>query len=897
MSFVTAGLSHKRCLTQLQTMLDRLHAVDVDDRDTVLELEARCSPLTHDEFTRILAHAPTRPQFTEKILDVYFHAPGEVLLRARVRDEARIKRVIDDIRSLSTEEVGASLLEKHRISQMSMSDDARFVLSSERKVAWTDEISQAASQGRKAFRMKHVFSYPLASGKARVDMMIVRSSPHVNSTFCAHTNLASSGILESPEVYECELEFLPPSDAGHAPLQDAGRVVDIVSKLFVSKLSVEDAALWTYLQCTHPNADIMPCLHEARTAPHRFILAPQPAALKRHHILPRSEDDRVNVPNIYEDPYTVTVKLDGQRCFLVGDTKGQLYMLDSNLNLVVVLACSPAGASLVCEGELMDDTLHLFDVYFKGRTDYRNMPFFESTPSRYETLKDLVDEISRGSTAKKSIVTKEFWMCTPDNVAKALAECEDLATDGLVFTPCDMPVDGLWARILKWKPTHTVDFKVVHDDANDATFLHVGDMETVSLLKHTVTQYSERPKYTHVPFPHHNPLRPRLKVLKDGTVVPTNCVVECEWDPVVKTWTPVRLRRDKARFDKIKGKIVCRPNDMHTALDTWECITEDLKADDLVRPAGETITQPNRTIGEDPYYASTQERSKLMISGMLHFHNDGVKNKKLILPLAQRAKTVLDIACGRGGDLFKWLKKVPYKFYVGLDVCRWNISDPNTGACSRACKLPPAARKHVYFLCADASHPIGPDCGKDDDSLKISRHLWGQQRLVNVPRDFGGCVQGFDAVSCQFALHYFFQSERSLITFIDNVVDHMRPGAHFVGTCLDGDAVHEVMKNTDFGGVVKGLGPNNRIMWSIRKKYRNDDAMLGRRVGVFLESTGQVIDEFLVDFEYLVYEMQERGVVIEDTGLFGEVHDNASYPMSESERRLSYMNRYFVFRK
>lgn len=907
--FVTAGLSHKKCLSQLQDMLDRLYHGSGDNNE--LELEARTT-LSQDEFTRMLAHAPTRPQFNEKLLDVYFYAPGNVLLRARVRGEERIRQVVADMSTLSSASADASLVEKARISHMHVNDNTRFVLSSERPVPWTDEIVSAVSLGRKAFRMKHVFSYPLASGKARVDMMIVRSSKSSSVSFCTHMDLPSSGILQAPEVYECEMELVPPSDAGHAPLGDASKVMDIVSKLMFNKLPPEDMALWTYLQCTHPNVDTLPCLKDARCTPHRFSIAPQPAALKRRHI---SVSNVLNVPHIYDDLYTVTVKLDGQRCVLVGDSKGQMYMMDSNLRLMHVLpgiSC-PAASCVVCEGEFLaaDNTVHLFDIYYRNNTSLLETPFFAGGDSRYRTLCALVEDITKacGTASTIKIVAKEFLKCTRVNVADMLIASTAMASDGLVFTPCDLPVDMLWARVLKWKPVHTVDFKVVHDNDQDATYLQVGGMEPVSLVHQVITQYSVRPKYTHMTFPHHGVVRPRITTCADGTPVSNNCVVECEWDSSAGEWRAIKLRDDKMRYDPAKGARVCHPNDMHTALDTWHCITENVRAEDLlgivdVDNVVSSFSFSSRlTLGcEDPYYASTQDRSKLLVADMLHFHNDGVKNRKLISPLAQNAKSILDIACGRGGDLFKWLKRPPHdKLYVGIDVCRSNLCDPSAGACSRACKLTPSARRRVYFMCADASKSLGPECGKgDDDSLKISRHLWGDKRLPNVPRDFGVCAEsGFDVVSCQFAVHYFFGGEDPLTTFLDNVVSTMRPGGHFIGTCLDGNVLENALKNIDFGGSIRGESRTvpNHYLWCVHKKYRNEDPILGRRVGVFLESTGQIIDEFLVDFEYLVYELQERGVELKDTGLFRDAHDPVVYPMSEPERALSYMNRYFVFRK
>lgn len=902
-SFVTLGLSHKQCLVSLQTILDRLYSPTETHVDE-LELEARVT-LSHEEFSALLKCAPCRSDFNHKILDVYFHAPGDRLLRARVTGDACIRKVAEDIAALPSS--NPVLVSKNRIAQMELANGIRVVLSREERVEWSPEITHAAMQGRKAFRMKHVFSYVTAQGKARVDMVIVKSSSASPGTsFCSHSDLQSSGILSSEERYECEIELVVPSET--PPIHDATTFMNVVSGVLVNKLSQDERALLVYLQSTHPNADVTPTLEEAKQTPNKFHMVAQPTALKRHHMQDTCHVD-INAPRIYKDEYTVTVKVDGQRCFLVGDNRGVLYVLDTNLKVMpLALPDCPFAAGLVCDGEYMeiDNTLYLFDVYFHNILgtveNCMRLRFFDplnvcDKTTRYGILKAYGEKIHGACTRVR---VKEFWHCTRDNVFRqALPAMHMTKSDGLVFTPCKLPVDMLWSRVLKWKPMHTVDFKVMHDSKEDASYMYVGGMEDVSLMDQTIARFSNKPKYTHVLFPGPtSKVVPSMKM--DG--VPHNSVVECMWDTEKGKWVAIKVRKDKTRYDPNSRTRICRPNDIRTAMDTWDCIQEALTEKELVEQ-GERHCSKESTNSKDTYYASGQDRSHLAISNMLRFHNDGVKNKHLIERQVTEygVSSVLDLACGRGGDIFKWLKKPPCpKLYVGVDVCKWNFCDPMTGACMRACKLSPKQRKRVYFLCCDiGSFELGPDCGQDEESASISRHLWGKSRLPELRNDFGACLEKFDVVSCQFALHYFFQNEMVFRTFVDNVVGHMKPGGRFVGTCLDGDAVHAMLKTVEMDGCIDGRSTvyPAHYLWRIKKKYRNEDAIMGRRIEVFLESTAQGIDEFLVDFEYLVYELYERGVDLVDTNMFGAVHDETMYPLSEPEKTLSFANRYFVFVK
>ena len=123
----------------------------------------------------------------------------------------------------------------------------------------------------------------------------------------------------------------------------------------------------------------------------------------------------------------------------------------------------------------------------------------------------------------------------------------------------------------------------------------------------------------------------------------------------------------------------------------------------------------------------------------------------------------------------------------------------------------------------------------------------------------------------------------------------------------------------------------NRVrICEIVKRYTDtgfpvDDTSLGYRVDVYQESINQFVSEYLVNFEFFVEMMENYGfkLVSRDearqmglpspTGLFSELYDTmiadirrnrdleTDYKdapfMSQVERSVSFLNRYFVFRK
>ncbi|KAH3705866.1 P-TEFb-cap methyltransferase Pcm1 [Pelomyxa schiedti] len=54
----------------------------------------------------------------------------------------------------------------------------------------------------------------------------------------------------------------------------------------------------------------------------------------------------------------------------------------------------------------------------------------------------------------------------------------------------------------------------------------------------------------------------------------------------------------------------------------------------------------------------------------------------------------------------------------------------------------------------------------------------------------------FDVVSCQFALHYSFESEEKVRGLLCNVTTRLKPGGFFVGTIPDANVLVKKLRNT-----------------------------------------------------------------------------------------------------
>ena len=58
----------------------------------------------------------------------------------------------------------------------------------------------------------------------------------------------------------------------------------------------------------------------------------------------------------------------------------------------------------------------------------------------------------------------------------------------------------------------------------------------------------------------------------------------------------------------------------------------------------------------------------------------------------------------------------------------------------------------------------------------------------------------FDLVTCNFSLHYHFQSEERVRTFLVNVVTRLCDGGYFIGTIIDDNVIVKRLRNRKYSG-------------------------------------------------------------------------------------------------
>jgi hypothetical protein len=393
-------------------------------------------------------------------------------------------------------------------------------------------------------------------------------------------------------------------------------------------------------------------------------------------------------------------------------------------------------------------------------------------------------------------------------------------------------------------------------------------------------------------------------------------------------WVPIRVRYDKtAQLRRTKDNF---GNSYKVANNNWYSIHHPIT--EYMICTGNNI--PEKSLDDDIYYNRSNEETST--EALRNFHNLYVK-KSLILGVSRRGNTLIDIAVGKAGDLNKWID-AKLSFILGIDISKDNIHNQLDGACARYLNM---YRKNnnipkALFVNGDSSLNIrsGQALATEKDK-QITKAVFGQGAKdvsllgKGVYNQYGVAESGFNITSCQFAMHYFFKNKETFHQLLRNLAECTKINGYFIGTCYDGQTVFNLLKNVkNEDGVT--IMKEGRKIYEIIKMYDqtgfpDEDMSLGYAINVFQESINQYFREYLVNFDYFVRVMEDYGFVLitkeeakhmnlpNGSGMFSELfnlmelelktHHNsaANYRkamfMSPEEKRISFMNRYFTFKK
>lgn len=246
------------------------------------------------------------------------------------------------------------------------------------------------------------------------------------------------------------------------------------------------------------------------------------------------------------------------------------------------------------------------------------------------------------------------------------------------------------------------------------------------------------------------------------------------------------------------------------------------------------------------------------------FHNrikcDLIRQSVNLLQNAEQI-CLFDIGVGRGGDMFKWdqcgvdraIGYDPEQSYIKEAKRRFSHSNLN------------GKRDYQFVHCDSIVNLDIPD-----ESMHV--------------------------VSCQFAIHYFFESEKSLQNCLQNVSRMLREDGFFIGTFMDGDVVmnHTTQGTTHYA--------NSAMMMYVAEGTTGGSFAIPLKVhltGTLYFGDNSVSNEYVVFRDVLVSYCNEVGLDLIECKLFQTYHQEYrdDFNMNTDYTKCSYMYSTFIFKK
>ena len=791
---------------------------------------------------------------------------------------------------------GVSFMKKTKLFTKDYPDyNVRFRLSTEKEIA-----PVAIKEGGQSFRLKKRISAFSTDGMVRFDFTIVKQSNTISfKDIKEHREIEVEliGKKLDPKVFDNHLKDMLKAyynDPAITSLDQKLRAINEYAKL--CKLPLDNKTT-DHIKAVFNNDP----KKSGSVKITKMFVGAKPVTLERENVT------KTHFPNIFSGDHLATIKADGERTLLFVALSKEVYIINSNLDFKFAGATTDVEGPTLFDGELVINdhdkpVIYLFDCYF-----YKN----ESVVSK--NLTDRIDLCKPFTLQHYEVKVKEF---KPVSEVKNMLENTQYPfdTDGIIYTPVGpAKLSGTWDDAYKWKPHHqnTIDFLVRFSKDNNGRILEYMESGVakrkanlfVGSVPFTPADYfgKNAKGYIGVPFITDGNKAHTMKITTkqlcvNGDPVLDNHVIEAAYDEVNDNWVPYRVRYDKS-WDAMINKSITS-NNVKAAINIWNSITTPITVNDLVNGINEN--DEDYTIG-NKYYNRKVKREKILMKEMNNFHNKIVKERNTFERLKNlKCSKLLDVACGKGGDIHKWIKS-GFTSVVGVDVSLDNIINPIDGAYKRLSEQNISKLGYKYvFLPMDSSKPLGPQqipTIADPFTQNLVKLLWGQTNdtKANMKHLYNMCNNKFDAVSCQFALHYFFKSDDTLNALLDNVVKNLKSGGYFVGTCFDGDTVAKKLKENKGQAVGK---INNSKVWHIHRHYtKSYKPQTGQMIKVFIESINKEHEEYLVPYSLLKEKLYERGMSEVETHMFEEMYSPAEFNLSDTEKEFSFMNRWFMFKK
>ncbi|WFC98749.1 mRNA (guanine-N(7))-methyltransferase [Malassezia yamatoensis] len=189
---------------------------------------------------------------------------------------------------------------------------------------------------------------------------------------------------------------------------------------------------------------------------------------------------------------------------------------------------------------------------------------------------------------------------------------------------------------------------------------------------------------------------------------------------------------------------------------------------------------------------------------------------------------VLEMGCGKGGDLMKWDRQHP-SILVMIDVAEVSVDQARERYESGRFRWPAS-----FFAF---------DCFREPLSSHIPQEILAAK---------------FDTISLQFCMHYGWDTEEHARVMLENIAQNLRPGGTFIGTTPDSETLMGRLEAINSEAELSFGNENYRIEFEHR--YEPGEKPFGNKYHFWLEDAVDDVPEYVVEWATFERLAEEYGL-------------------------------------
>ena len=757
--------------------------------------------------------------------------------------------------------------------------------------------------------------YSFVDNILRIDISFVKSAK--NQT------IINSNILNNPVNIEIEIELINKNISND-------EIFNKLNKTIIYILQIINGG--RYLMTVNEKNDIF---NEFSTLCRNNFIGPRPIALTKDTIT------NINIDEIQNDHYLVSAKADGERYLLYISLLGNVYLINNNKDIINTGLISDNFETII-DGEYITEFkkgLSLYNNNFSNDIehlfDYRAFDiYYHKSESVYtKTLNERLDILNNITFTKKdnlalNFSVKEYYNLNDLNIIINNDNDNKLNynIDGIIFQPLDAYITETIKeisnhKIFKWKSENynTIDFIVNINKVK----------EEYELTFYSI--YSNKNKFYKIPFISINPYiynshiqyQKEIPISDEGETILNNIVVECYYDISNTKWNIKKIRHDKTAIYK-SGQLNKTANNIWIANSTWTNIfnpvfLEDISSKESLiklinQESNKSVSYYNlseNNITKRGDFQKLQNKIKtLLINSCIEILNNNFDNIKC-----------LDIGCGRGGDLFKYVVtnhvnnnsnhtiKNGIKMLLGIDIDEqgiiyYNTKTRNRGARARYLELVGEYLNNEYkpeIIQNNDIYYIPMDISKDtlkENTTAISNEY--DKELFNlIWNKFNLETNNFEFIHFGLSIHFFFENTKQINNIMQLINNNLKNNGIVLIEFMDSELIKELFKNNKEDII--------DLDFAIIRKIDNFNKKIGNKIGVKLKTTNKEDIEYLIDLNYITELFNKQNMYllssaylnedINKEGYFKDIYLKYNYNLNTKEKEFSNLYRYAIFQK